>query len=92
LFGFEVDSQLGRGKTADMGFVIPRPVELHLGNKLRYLVYVNGFSLNHVIFDTRMVPLFTTLSITANRVPDYGGNLAVDGSVGGSGGGGLLVR
>lgn len=88
LFGFEVPSQLGRGKTADMGFVIPRPVELHLGNKLRYLVYVDGFSLNHVIFDTRMVPLFTTLSIRANRVPDYGGELAVDGASRGSGGGG----
>ena len=88
LFGFEVPSQLGRGKTADMGFVIPRPVELHLGNKLRYLVYVEGFQLNHVIFDTRMVPLFTTLSITANRVPDYGGELAVDGAGRGSAAGG----
>ena len=80
LFGFEVPSQLRKEKTADMGFVIPRPVELHLGNKLRYLVYVEGFALNHVIFDTRMVPLFTTLSITANRVPDYAGDLATDGS------------
>ena len=81
-FGFEVDSQLGRGKTADMGFVIPRPVELHLGNKLRYLVYINGFSLNHVIFDERMVPMFTTLSVTANRVPDYGGSNVVNGAAG----------
>lgn len=82
LFGFEVDSQLGRGKTADMGFVIPRPVELHLGNKLRYLVYINGFSLNHVIFDERMVPMFTTLNVTANRVPDYGGSNVVNGAAG----------
>lgn len=80
LFGFEVPSQLRNEKTADMGFVIPRPVELHLGNKLRYLVYVEGFALNHVIFDERMVPLFTTLSITANRVPDYGSEIATDGS------------
>jgi len=59
----------GTDLTSDIGFVVPQPVELHLGNRLRYVVSMTGLSLKHVIFNERMVPLFTTLSITANRLP-----------------------
>lgn len=55
--------------TSDLGFAIPQPVELHLGNRLRYVISVTGLSIRHVIFNERMVPLFSTVSITANRVP-----------------------
>jgi hypothetical protein len=40
-----------------------------MGNRLRYVISVTNISLKHVIFNERMVPLFTTLSITANRIP-----------------------
>ncbi len=71
MFPFEpYESQL-RGKTSDIGFLGASPVELHLGNKLRYVAQINNISVNHVIFDTRMVPLFTTISISTNRIPDY---------------------
>lgn len=59
----------GNELTSDLGFAIPQPVELHLGNRLRYVISITNLSLKHVIFNERMVPLFTTLSITANRIP-----------------------
>lgn len=59
-----------RGKTSDIGFLGPMPVELHLGNKLRYLTQISSIRVNHIIFDNRMVPLYTAVSITANRIPD----------------------
>jgi hypothetical protein len=59
----------GNELTSDLGFAIPQPVELHMGNRLRYVISVTNIALKHVIFNERMVPLFTTLSITANRIP-----------------------
>lgn len=71
MFPFEpYESQL-RGPTSDIGFLGASPVELHLGNRLRYVAQINNISVNHVIFDNRMVPLFTTISIATNRIPDY---------------------
>jgi hypothetical protein len=60
-----------RDKTWDIGFLGPSPVEMHLGNKLRYKVLIESINVNHVIFDHRMVPLFTSVSISARRIPDY---------------------
>lgn len=76
LNGFTMQSTLRNEITADMGFVSPRPVELHLGNKLRYLVQIPNFQINHLFFNERMVPLMTTLHMTASRLPDYGGSSA----------------
>lgn len=59
-------------KTADLGFMTGIPVELHLGKSLRYLVRIDGFQLEHVIFNERMVPLFTNVSVQASRIPDFG--------------------
>jgi hypothetical protein len=73
MFPYEpLKSQL-RGKTSDVGYLGAMPVELHLGNKLRYVAQINGINVNHVIFDNRMVPIFTTISISTNRIPDYQG-------------------
>jgi hypothetical protein len=75
LLGIEGYTTLRPGvKTADLGFLAPKPVELHLGKSLRYLVYISKFSINHVIFDENMVPMFTTLRIEGNRVPDITGS------------------
>lgn len=68
------------GQTADMGFLTGIPVDLHLGNGLRYWVRIDAFNLNHVIFNERMVPLFTEVAITCSRIPDY----AADANKGGS--------
>jgi hypothetical protein len=74
MFSYEPIRSQFRGKTADIGFLGAFPVEMHLGNKLRYVVIIDRINVNHVIFDERMVPMFTTVSISARRVPDYKGN------------------
>lgn len=68
--GFKQETRW-RGNTADLGWVSAMPVELHLGKNLRYLVVVSGINVNHVIFDERMVPIFTTVRINCQRIPDY---------------------
>lgn len=55
--------------TSDLGFAVPQPIEAHLGNRLRYVISVTNLQVRHVIFNERMVPLFTTVSVTANRIP-----------------------
>ena len=70
IVGFDMKTLL-RGQTADVGFLMGRLIELHLGKSLRYLVTITGISISHVIFDNRMVPLYSTINITANRVPDF---------------------
>ena len=72
IVGFEMNTQL-RGTTADLGFLLGRLIELHIGKSLRYLVNINGLSVTHHLFDNRMVPLYSTVSINANRVPDFMG-------------------
>lgn len=87
MFPYEPTVSQLRGKTSDVGYLGASPVELHLGNRLRYVAQINSINVNHVIFDNRMVPMFTTVSISANRIPDYQG-VKNDTGGGGSGGGG----
>lgn len=62
---------ISQSKTADIGYLGAMPVELHLGESLRYLGIINGLGIQHVMFNERMVPTFTTLRIQFNRVPDF---------------------
>lgn len=71
LMGTTMNSYLRGENTADMGWLPAIPVELHLGKGMRYLGTVNSLNLNHMIFDHRMVPLFTTMDIAFARLPDY---------------------
>ncbi|CAB4128675.1 hypothetical protein UFOVP223_104 [uncultured Caudovirales phage] len=71
LMGTTMKSYLRGENTADMGWLPAIPVELHLGKSLRYLGTINSVSLNHIIFDERMVPIFSTLNIDFVRLPDY---------------------
>jgi hypothetical protein len=74
VLGFAMPSYLGRnmqdGMTADLGFITGIPVELHLGNNMRYLGNVTQLQVTHVLFDERMVPIFTNLSISFARLID----------------------
>jgi hypothetical protein len=79
------------GETADRGWLRPTIVELHLGNKLRYRVRVSEFAVNHVIFNSRMVPMLSTVKLTCNRFIDgpqvnsvfsaYSGNVTSNGAI-----------
>jgi hypothetical protein len=63
-------SSVGGLTTADKGWLMPMPVELHLGANLRYLVRVSSLEINHAIFNERMVPVFTTVNMTCTRYYD----------------------
>lgn len=74
LVGYQLNSALRKGSlTSDMGWVSPRPVELHLGSNLRYLIFISGFTIDHAIFNERMVPLLSTVKLSGTRIPDYDG-------------------
>lgn len=75
---YELKSQLRKDATADLGYLGASPIELHLGNKLRYVCQISNIDVNHRIFDQRMVPLFSEITITANRMPDYAAGTVKD--------------
>ena len=72
VIGFKSDTSL-RGTTADLGWLTGRPVKVSLGKSLKYVGAIDGFSVNHTMFDTRMVPIFSTVKISLKRVPDFVG-------------------
>jgi hypothetical protein len=71
LLGFTMHSELRNEYTADMGIFTRKQVELHLGKSLRYRGFVNSVSIEHILFDERMVPVFSSVRITFYRFPDY---------------------
>lgn len=70
ILGYKLNTRF-RDVTSDIGFLNGRPVDLHLGHKLRYWGYISDISVSHVMFDERMVPIFSTMRVTFNRIPDY---------------------
>jgi len=75
VIGFKSDTSL-RGTTADLGWLTGRPVKLSLGKSLKYVGTIDGFSVNHTMFDVRMVPIFSTVKISFKRIPDFTGLVA----------------
>jgi hypothetical protein len=73
-----------RNKTSDIGYLGAFPVEMHLGNKLRYVVIIDNIEVRHAIFDHRMVPMYTTVTISARRIPDYLNSAVTDASISGT--------
>jgi hypothetical protein len=59
-----------RGKTSDIGWIARVPVEVHLGDGLRYLLSINSVSVNHVLFNERMVPMLSVVTISGSRFFD----------------------
>ena len=57
-------------KTNDPGWLPVRPVELHLGNKLRYRVRISNLEVVHKIFSEKMVPLLSVVSFSCARYWD----------------------
>ena len=58
------------GETADKGWLQGIPVDLHLGDGLRYQIRIGGLDVNHMIFNDRMVPILSTVNITCHRFYD----------------------
>lgn len=59
------------GWTADKGWLRPTIVEVHLGDGLRYRARITELSINHAVFDARMVPILSSVNITMARFNDY---------------------
>jgi hypothetical protein len=75
-----------RGRTSDIGWLVGVAVDLHLGDGLRYTVRINGLSVNHAVFNERMVPILSTVVVSCSRFYDFPGIVAKN--AGGGGGGG----
>lgn len=58
------------GVTADYAWLRPTIVELHLGDAMRYRVRISDFSVNHIIFNSRMVPMLSSVRLTCHRFID----------------------
>jgi hypothetical protein len=56
--------------TSDPGWLPVRPVELHLGNQLRYKVRIQNLTVNHTVFNPRMIPILSTVTFTCARYWD----------------------
>lgn len=69
LLGYTLNTYL-RGNTADIGYLGAFPVELHLGKSMRYWGTIASFNVNHTIFNEKMIPVFSSLDITFNRLVD----------------------
>lgn len=59
-----------RGSTADQGWLNGAAVEFHLGSNLRYLGRITSVEVTHGVFNSRMVPLISYVSIKAARFYD----------------------
>lgn len=62
-----------RDMTSDIGYVAGSPVDIFLGKKLRYRGMITRVDVGHEIFDQRMVPIFSTVSISFSIMPDIQG-------------------
>jgi hypothetical protein len=58
------------GKTADRGWLRPSIVEIHLGAGMRYRVRVAQLSVTHSVFNSRMVPILSSVQLTLGRFND----------------------
>lgn len=58
------------GKTADRGWMRPTVVELHLGAGMRYRVRIRDMSVTHSIFNSRMVPILSSVHLVLGRFND----------------------
>jgi hypothetical protein len=57
------------GVTADLGYTTAVPCWLYLNENMRYYGSVASIQVNHVMFDLRMVPMLSVVTITFARYP-----------------------
>jgi hypothetical protein len=60
--------------SADIGYITGIPLWLYLNDNLRYFGSVASLNVNHVIFNTEMVPMLSVVDINFSRYPAYGIN------------------
>jgi len=75
------ESYRGSGVTADFGYTTGMPCWLQLNDNLRYFGSVANLTVNHMIFDLRMVPVLSVVNITFSRYPAIWNSTNTTGSV-----------
>jgi hypothetical protein len=60
-----------KGRSADFGYTTGVPCWLYLNDNFRVFGSVAGFSVNHVMFTDKMVPMFSTVDLSFTRYPAY---------------------
>lgn len=65
-----LNRNMADGFTADVGYIGGAPVEVHLGPTLRYLVTISQLQVQHILFDERMVPIYTQVDVSCVRYID----------------------
>jgi len=58
--------------TSDFGYITGTPVWIRFHDNLRYKGSINSISVNHLIFNEEMVPMFSTMSVSFTRYPITG--------------------
>ena len=62
-----------RGQTADIGLGFSMPMRLVLSNRMVYRVRMSGIQYSHKSFTKDMVPMYTDVSLSFDRIPDVKG-------------------
>lgn len=57
------------GVSADFGYVTGAPFWLRLHDNMKYFCAISSLSVNHVMFDSRMVPTLSIVTLTLIRYP-----------------------
>jgi hypothetical protein len=74
------------GLTADAGWLLPASLELHLGAGMRYRIRINEVSINHILFNNRMVPTLSSVRFVCGRYNDGPGKPLDEATASGGGG------
>jgi len=64
-----LNDTLRKTGSADLGYITGIPLWLYLNDNLRYFGSVTGFDVNHLIFNTEMVPTLTYVTVSFSRYP-----------------------
>lgn len=64
-----LNDKLRKTGSADIGYITGIPLWLYLNDNLRYFGAVSGFEVNHLIFNTEMVPTLSVVTLSFGRYP-----------------------
>jgi hypothetical protein len=72
LLGYKMQSAIRNNIiTSDIGYLGAFPIELHLGKNMRYIGTIDDLRVTHTVFTEEMVPVYSNIEITVNRMPDF---------------------
>lgn len=69
-----LNDSLRKTGSADIGYITGIPLWLYLNDNLRYFGSVSGLEVNHLIFNTEMVPTLSVVTVSFSRYPAQFGN------------------